>query len=520
MLSPLVNNGLREEGHEERGRLVAHGIRSELGVLSVCCLSGGPPSRLAALLALLRPVADELVVAVDERVDLARLGRVAELADVLVTYPFADPVERPFAWLHSLCGGEWIFRIDDDEVPSRALLEALRTPDEQLTHLWVPRRWLWDEHTWLTDDPWVSDWQLRLVRPGAARFPGRMHMPVQAEGPHAYLEAPLYHLDLVVNDEAHRATKASHYEHARPGLRLGGLPLNAAYYLPELRDSLTVTPVPPEDVRLVQLVLEAPDAIPGAQPRARLATREEIDAHWAEAPLADEDYRATIELWGVPSPIVGEVREANVRVTNLGAAVWPEGVHGLPEIRLSYRWRGLEHVDEQLRTALPHDVPPGESALVPMTFRAPDQPGTFELVVDLVHERRRWFGVEERAEVVVRPRRQAVVLVGQPPGEEAFDRRVEELLGRIDASLEPVLIGPKEDWLRDRFGTKAHATPPDHADKVFIVPAGQRRERLRLQQIARKLEPREHHVVDAMKHVARAIAALVLGAGLGPDRLG
>ena len=26
------------------------------------------------------------------------------------------------------------------------------------------------------------------------------------------------------------------YERARPGLRLGGLPLNASYYLPELRE--------------------------------------------------------------------------------------------------------------------------------------------------------------------------------------------------------------------------------------------------------------------------------------------
>ena len=69
----------------------------------------------------------------------------------------------------------------------------------------------------------------------------------------------------------------------------------------------------------------------------------------------------------------------------------------------------------------------------------------------------------------MRPRRPAVVLVGQAPGEEAFDRKVDELLGRLDASLEPVVIGPKDDWLRDRFGTEAHSTPPEHADTVFVV---------------------------------------------------
>jgi hypothetical protein len=489
-------------------------------LLSVCCLSGGPPRRLAALLELVRPVADEIVVAVDERVDRARLGRVTELSDVLVAYPFADPVERPLAWLHSLCHCDWIFRIDDDEVPSRALLDALRAPNDRLTHVWVPRRWLWGPDSWLADDPWAPDWQLRLVRPAAARFPGRTHIPVQAEGPHAYLEAPLYHLDLVVNDEAHRAAKARRYEQARRGLRLGGLPLNDAYYLPELRDSLAIAPVPPEDVRLVQQVREAPAATPGSPPRLRLATREEIDDHWAEAPLPDEDYRACIELCRPPSPVAGEIRELDVRVTNLGATVWPGGAYGLPEIRLSYRWLGLQLFDEQLRTALPHDVRPGESALVPVAFRAPEEPGGYELGVDLVHERQRWFGVDARVEVVVRPRRQAVVLVGQPPGEKAFDRRVEELLERIDASLEPVLVGPKEDWLRDRFGTEAHSTPPEHADKVFVLPAGQRRERLRLQHTARKLQRREHHVLEAVKHVAQATLAVVLDLGVNLDRLG
>jgi hypothetical protein len=483
-------------------------VKEELSsVLSVCCLSGGPPQRLAALLTLLRPVADELVVAVDDRVDPARLGRVAELADVLVAYPFADPVERPFAWLHSLCRGDWVFRIDDDEVPSHALLEAIRTPDESLTHLFVPRRWLRDEHTWLDDDPWAPDWQLRLVRPDAAWFPGRMHIPIQAEGPHAYLEAPLYHLDLAINDEAQRAAKARRYEQARPGLRLGGLPLNASYYLPELRDSLVTAPVPAADAPLVASVKNAPETMPGKPPELRRASREEIDAHWAETELPDEAYRAHIEISNPPSPVCAEVREIDVRVTNLGAVVWPALAHGVPEIRLSYRWRGVDHLDEQLRTAVPHDVSPGETALVPLAFRAPREPGTFELIVDLVHERHRWFGAEARAAVVVRPRRQAVVLVGQPPGDEAFDRRVDELLEKLDASLEPVLIGPKEDWLRDRFGTEARSTPPAHADVVFVVSPAQRRARLRLHHTARKLRRREHRLVAKLKQLVRASPA-------------
>jgi hypothetical protein len=463
--------------------------RSEFrpGTLSICCQSGGPPGRLAAILELVRPVADEIVVALDDRVDRRELGPVRALADRLEAFPFAEPVERSYAWLHSLCGGEWVFRIDDDEAPSAALLAALTTRDDALTHVWVPRRWLWADG-WLESDPWAPDWQLRLVRVGAARFPGRMHMPVQAAGPHAYLDAPLYHLDLVVNGRGRREAKARRYEQLRSGLRLGGLPLNAAYYVPELREELTVRPLPPEDARLVEQVLHATPS-PGVAPvPVRVASREEVDAHWAEVAFEERDYRARIEPGRSPAPTAGEVREIDVRVTNLGGRVWPGGADALPEIRLSYRWNGFEHLDEQLRTALPRDVRPGETLLLPLVFRAPGQPGRHLLIVDLVHERHRWFGADVAVEVEVRPRRRAVVLVGQPPGEDAFDRRVEDVLARIDPSLEPVLVGPKEDWLRDRFGIETRSVPPADAERVFVVPAGSRRERLRLWQTARRLE--------------------------------
>jgi hypothetical protein len=456
-------------------------------MLSVCCLSGGPTERLAALLSLLRPVADELVVAVDDRVEPDRLGAVGELAGTLVAYPFAEPVERPFGWLHSLCNGDWIFRIDDDEVPSAALLDALREPDERLTHAWVPRRWIWDGGS-LAADPWAPDWQLRLVRPDAARFPGLMHVPVQASGPHAYLEdAALYHLDLVTSDRATRQAKVSRYEHARPGLRLGALPLNAAYYLPELRRELPVDPIPERDLPLIGHVLGAEPAAAHAPIEVRVATRAEIDTHWAEAPLPEDGYHARIELGRAPSPVTCEVREIDVRVTNLGSTVWPGGKDAMPEIRLSSRWEGLELPEEQLRSAFPSDVAPGQTVLVPMSFRAPDEPGEHLLVVDLVHERHRWFGVDATVPVVVRPKRRAVVLVSQPPGEEIFDQRVDDLLDRIDPSLKPVLVGPKPDWLRDRFGTEAHADQPPTAESVFVVAAGPRRRRLRLELRAREL---------------------------------
>ena len=63
--------------------------------MSVCCQSGDP-GRLAALLPIVRPVADEIVVAVDDRADLRLLGPVSSLVDRLLVFPYADPPERAF----------------------------------------------------------------------------------------------------------------------------------------------------------------------------------------------------------------------------------------------------------------------------------------------------------------------------------------------------------------------------------------------------------------------------------------
>lgn len=452
-------------------------------MLSVCTLSGGDPLRLAALLATFREVADELVVGVDERVDAGRLGRVAELADTLVRYPFAPPVERPFGWLHGLCRGDWVFRVDDDEAPSRALLELLAAPPAELTHVFVPRRWLWRDG-YLDGDPWAPDWQLRLYRRDAARFPGVMHVPVHARGPHAYLDAPLYHLDLVLNDRSARVEKAARYDRERPGLRLGGVPLNEAYYLPETREP-AVAAIPPADRELVAAVLAPPPGEGSPPPEPRRASREEVDAHWAARELAAASYRARLLPGRAPRFVAGEVREVDVRVVNDGDATWPGGVDAYPEIRLSYRVRGSD--GEGLRTPLPHDVRPGAELTVPVSVRAPELPGRRVLAFDLVHEGVRWFGIEAEAAIDVAPRRLAVVLVGQPPGDAEFDARVDAVLAALPREAEPFLVGPKPSWLRDRFRCEAAEEPPPRAELVRVVAAGPRRRRLRLHLRARTL---------------------------------
>ena len=142
----------------------------------------------------------------------------------------------------------------------------------------------------------------------------------------------------------------------------------------------------------------------------------------------------------------------DVGVTNLGTETWAWGWHGRPEIRLSYL--GLDHAE---RTPLPHDLAPGETTTVPLAVRAPDRPGRVAITVDLVHERHRWFDCGAAIALDVQPRRRAVVLVGQPPGDAAFDRQVDDVLLGLDPGVEPLLVGPKPDWLRDRFRVPAQA---------------------------------------------------------------
>jgi hypothetical protein len=448
-------------------------------MLSVCCLSGDP-RRLAGLVPLVRPVAAEVVVAVDDRADLGLLASVAPLVDRLFVVPYADPPERSFQWLHEQTHGDWVFRIDDDEAPSPPLLELLAAPPADVGNVLVPRRWLWQDG-WLDQFPWQPDWQLRLARRDAVSFPGLMHVPVRGEGPARYVDAPLYHLDLLRSDRDARAAKARRYEPLRPGLRVGGLPLNVAYYLPEGRD-LRIAPLPSEHRPLVDAVATA-DPQRGTPPPAVRVGREEIDARWGDRPLPASAYAARLEP-AQPEPYApGEVRALDVRTTNLGSETWRGGAGGLPEVRLAYR--GLPSA---LRTPLPHDLAPGETTIVPVTIEAPAEPGRHRLIVDLVHERHRWFDAGVELDLEVMPRRRALVLVGQPPGDDAFDARVDELLASLDPALEPVLVGPKPDWLRDRFGLEAAAEAPAwSADAVYTLPAGRRRDRLLLEWRARRL---------------------------------
>jgi hypothetical protein len=92
--------------------------------LSLCMMASRPAPRVRAILELFRPLVDQIVLAADRAGDPAILDQCADLTDKRFVLDPA-PIELRLGWLHAQCDGDWILRIDDDEAPSRKLLETL-----------------------------------------------------------------------------------------------------------------------------------------------------------------------------------------------------------------------------------------------------------------------------------------------------------------------------------------------------------------------------------------------------------
>lgn len=93
--------------------------------VSFCITTDGPADRVRVLLELVRPHVDEIVLAADRDGGQETLEVCADLADRRLTFELERSPVWLAGWILHQCSGEWILRLDDDEVPSAALLEAL-----------------------------------------------------------------------------------------------------------------------------------------------------------------------------------------------------------------------------------------------------------------------------------------------------------------------------------------------------------------------------------------------------------
>lgn len=373
------------------------------------------PARVAAMLAPLRVLGPEVVLAIDDRLQESFDGDFRRLGDHVVRVPYLGAVSRAFGWLLSQCTGEWVLRLDDDEVPGAGLaaeLERCIGGDPPITHAWLPRRWLYPDATSvLAQWPWRPDYQMRLLRndPALVSFPGRIHEVASVLGPTLYLREPIYHADLLLKPLEERLRKVRRYEAIRPGMKVGASSLNEAYYLPEWQEGLRTKPVPASDLSPVGRMLASAAQAPRRRRRAAVARVEPaaVDALWERRELGPEAYHAWLELLEDDlAMIAGQTRTIDVDVHNAGNEVWPGGPDRRPQIRVGYRWRDLQGaiaVADGSHTPIPSELRPGRSALVPAVVLAPAVPGPYVLELDLVNEGVRWFGLEHSVHVDVRP---------------------------------------------------------------------------------------------------------------------
>ena len=364
-----------------------------------------------------RPLVDEVVVAVDERAHPDTTNACARFADQVHVVPAAMAhMERYLGWLHSCCSGEWILRADDDELPSEALAEVLRSllDEREPTHYWLPRSWMYPApETYIAEGIWLRDIQLRLVRnlPGLWRFSGHVHSNIEVAGAGRIVDAPLLHLALLVADLEKRRAKVEAYERVTPGLRAeSGASLNDVF-VPEDVGVTALNPSRKADVascaRYLQ-VAHGPEKEPA--PTADDAPTVALDeiVRWnGERSVSADAYRVRVTLPNGVEPMRADgIQHVQVEVSNLGDEWLPRGPQPEPPIQVGYRWwreDGTEIARPTLRTPFTETVAPGATTRLTMAIQAPPDHGRLQLRVDVVHENVRWFECEERLEIDVSP---------------------------------------------------------------------------------------------------------------------
>jgi hypothetical protein len=394
--------------------------------LSFAVTSGGSAARLRALLELVRPHVDEIVLAVDRNGDPVALEACADLADRRLRYDLDGPPSALIGWIRSLCTADWILQLDDDEVPSAALLDALPElmAERRPVGYGLLRRWVYpSSDRYIRTAPWGVESLERLIRnlPGAWRFEGPVHTTPYATAEIRHVALPVYHLDLIVQPEGRRRAKALAYETYRPGVEHRGLSANALY-LPEGFEDLETVPVPPEDIGLVDALVsaKAPPEQPTARAEVEQVSSRDIAAFTQSAQMPVEDYRATLQLREPPSSLTSDASHPiALTVRNEGSTPWPWGGDVEPLIRLGYQWirpdTGEAVMDR--RVLLTETVRPGRESLLTIPVETPEEADDYVFEVDLVHEHVRWFGCEVRARVTVEPPADAGLLSGVlPPG--------------------------------------------------------------------------------------------------------
>ena len=118
-----------------------------------------------------------------------------------------------------------------------------------------------------------------------------------------------------------------------------------------------------------------------------------------------KDYLAEINIVSCElTQIAGSIFGCDVMLANQGEATWfaREFAHSDHPISMSYHWldaSGSTVIFDGVRTHLTERVRPGDRVSCAMRIEAPPHAGTYTLVLDVIHEKVRWFKSERAVQI-------------------------------------------------------------------------------------------------------------------------
>jgi hypothetical protein len=109
----------------------------------------------------------------------------------------------------------------------------------------------------------------------------------------------------------------------------------------------------------------------------------------------------------------------------------------MPQIRLGYRWRDVDRdrVVRDGRSVFWETVEPGATALVIVALETPDEAGTYDLEVDVLHEHVRWFDCGATLRVQIDPDPEDLLVGSRRMPGDSFEEHLRAEGDRLGAAL-------------------------------------------------------------------------------------